>query len=127
MPFLKPFHICNDLQIKPLAILQQEQCIHQSAILKDLEDVYELRLHLTDIKAANFSVFIQDHILNIDMIKHTGNLEIQGWETILRMFLPADVMQNMVRAFIRPYGIKITLPKKSVRETSKRIEVPLNC
>lgn len=127
MSFLKPFRICNDLQIKPLAILQQEQCIHQSATLKNLEDVYELRLHLSDIKAASFSVFIQDHILNIDMIRHAGNLEIEEQETILRMFLPADVMQNMVRAFIRPYGIKVILPKKSIRKTDRRIEVPINC
>jgi hypothetical protein len=127
MSFLKPFHICNDLQIKPLAILQQEQCIHQSAILKDLGDVYELRLHLSDIKAASFSIFIEDHILNIDMAKHTGNLEIEERETILRMFLPADVMQDMVRAFIGPYGIKVILPKKSVWERSRRIEVPVSC
>jgi hypothetical protein len=127
MPLLKPFRICNDLQIKPLAILQQEHCIHQSATLKDLEEVYELRLHLSDIKAASFSVFIQDHILNIDKIKHAGNLQIEEQETILRMFLPADVLQDMVRAFIRPYGMKIILPKKSIRETGRRIEVPVNC
>lgn len=125
MSFLKPFRICNDLQIKPIAILQQEQCIHQSATLKDLAGVYELRLHLPDIKAASFSIFIQDHILNIDIVKHAGNLEIEEQETILRMFLPADVMQHMVRAFIRPYGIKIILPKKSIAEASRRIEVPI--
>ncbi|MFA6059129.1 MAG: Hsp20/alpha crystallin family protein [Taibaiella sp.] len=127
MPFLKPFRICNDLQIKPLAILQQEQCIHQSAFLKDLADAYELRLHLSDIKTASFSVFIQDYILNIDMIKHAGNLEIEERETILRMFLPADVKQDMVRAFLRPYGIKVILPKKVIREKGRRIEVPINC
>jgi hypothetical protein len=107
--------------------LQHEQCIHQSAILKDFEHVYELRLHLSDIKAANFSVFIQNHILNIELIKHAKNLEIEELETILRMFLPADVLQDMVRAFIRPYGVKIILPKKSIRETGRRIEVPVNC
>ena len=126
MPLLKPSRICNDLQIRPLAILQREQCIHQSATLKDFEDVYELRLYLPDIKTASVFVFIQDHILNIDMMKHTRNLEIEERETILRMFLPADVIQDMVRAFIRPYGIKIVLPKKSVQKAGRRIEVPIN-
>lgn len=127
MSFLKPFRICNDLQIRPLAILQQGQCIHQSAFLRVLEDAYELRLHLSDIKAVRFLVFIQDHILNIDTIKHAGTLEIEERETILRMFLPADVVQDMVRAIIRPYGLKIILPKKSIRATGRRIEVPVNC
>lgn len=126
MPLLKPFRICNDLQIKPLAILQEEECIHQSAILKDFDDVYELRLHIPT-KAANFSIFIEDHILNIDTIKQAGIQEIEKRKAILRMFLPADVKQSLVRAFIKPYGLKVILPKKSIRETDRRIEVPVSC
>ena len=127
MPFLKPFRVCNDLQLKPIAILQQEQCIHQSAFLKDIEDAYELLLHLSDIKAAKVFVFIQNHVLNIDILKQASDISKQEPETILRMFLPADVMQEMVRAIIKPYGIKIILPKKSMRETGRRIEVPVSC
>jgi hypothetical protein len=125
MPLLKPFRICNDLQIKPLVILQEEECIHQSATLKDFDDVYELRLHVSD-KVANFEIFIENHILNIGTIKQAGILEIEGRKTILRMFLPADVKQNLVRAFIKPYGLKVILPKKSIRESGSRIEVPVN-
>jgi hypothetical protein len=126
MPLLKPFRICNDLQIKPLAILQEEECIHQSAILKDFDDVYVLRLHVPD-KAANFAIFIENHILNIDTIKQAGMLEVEERKTILRMFLPADVKQNLVRAFIKPYALKVILPKKSIKETDRRIEVPVSC
>jgi hypothetical protein len=127
MPFLKPFRICNDLQMKPVAILQHEQCMHESAFLKDLEGSYELLLHLSDGKAESPCVFIQNHILNIDKIKHRGSLEVEERETVLRMFVPADVIQDMVRAIIKPYGIKIILPKKSIWEKDRRIEVPVSC
>lgn len=121
MPLLKPFKIRNDHKLNTFALIQQHLNYTFLSTAKDCKDVYELRIYIPCVKEVGFSVSIEDHILTVNMHDSMMHLAEEG----LRVFLPTDVNEEMVTARIRPYGIKILLPKKNVKRNGTKVEVPV--
>jgi hypothetical protein len=124
MPVEKPFKICNDLRYSPLSVIQQHVNYTPQSTMKDCNDLYELRIYTPYAKKISFCVFIEDHVLNISMSKATED-GLDEIDNSMRIFLPLDVNEALVNARIRPYGIKIVLPKKKLKKKSIRTEVPV--
>ncbi len=120
----KPFRICNDLKYSPLSVMQQYANYVPQSTMKEGKDLYELRVYMPYAKKIRFSVFIEDHVLNINMSKaiEDGSGEVDNG---MRIVLPIDVNEALVNARIRPYGIKIVMPRKKMKKNRVRIEVPV--
>lgn len=115
MTFNKPCRICN----RAVPAMPQ-RLPPASATFKELKGSYELRIRIRGAHAPSYIIVITEGILYV--YEESG--ATSGDDGLLCSFtLPANVLQNQVRAFRCNYGLKVVMPK--ARPNGIIVQVPL--
>lgn len=122
MPLNQPFKICNDQHCNVLSMTQQQDHGAFRSVLRDCVEVYELYLYVSGMDRFDPVLFIEDHVLHVTLYARSHDPSVQNSFCV---WLPLAVNENIVSACLKPYGIKITLPKRIWQKTGVRIKVPL--
>lgn len=107
MTISKPYRICNP-PAKGKTILETCHPDCTTVFLKEGKEQYELRIHLVATKKQTYAISICDGILYL--ISNAAK-EVRKRDLITRFPLFANIQQNKIQAFYRPYGIKVLMPK----------------